>query len=183
MRRDVARFGVLFVLVLSPAFSQRVQLVDQPITVRVPAGFVDTSWEHISEGFPLHFSLPFDKDGGRPMYPEISMVATSEAVGTDTMRALSEYARNQAEGTRPLIEPRFIRIAGRPAIESAVSGDAIFDFVGGGASVQSVIRHEISFEYRARLYHCRLDVDGRNYVPYIKVFHEFCNSVRFGASP
>lgn len=171
--------SVLVALCGSAAFAQRVQLVNQPLTVDVPKGFVDTSWQHTSEGFPLYFNVPEDKDGGRSAYPEISMYAASEVDGSEVTLGLSEFAKRRIDGLRTVIPPRIIKIAGRRAIEFAVSGDLILHFSGGGISKSSLITHEIVIEDDSRLYRCKMNIEPRNYVTYIKVFHEFCNSARF----
>ena len=182
MRHCVAYLAIALTFGGSAAFGQRVKLLNQPLTIDTPAGFVDRSWEHVSQGFPLHFNLPAHADGSRSLYPEISIASSPEMNGTDVPMALSEYAKTQTVEGRTIIRPRFVQIAGQQAIEFAFSGDLILDY-RGGSIVRPVVLHEIAIAYQSRLYHCRLGVELGRHISYIKVLHEFCGSARFGEVP
>lgn len=158
-----------------------VELKGTPISMNPPRGFVleaeDERTIYPSRPF-RYFHLPELPNGGTPAYPEISI---EQVLANEAPNTLDAYIKKVIEpiDNSISISPRDVSIDGHHAVEFAKSYTVIADFTNGGSAEGGLIHHEIAFQDNGIIYRCVMEAAPEDKKNYIKIFEEFCASVRF----
>ena len=128
----------------------------------------------------LVFNLPEGPNGGTPAYPELAI----EQIVDKDKPTLKEYVGKMTGDQRSLAAaPKQLQIDGYQAFEFAIKSTAIYDFEGGKSATGSTVTYEIAFGYEGALYHCTMDSGYPIDAKYVKIFDDFCSSVRAATQP
>lgn len=124
----------------------------------------------------MFFNLPEEPNGGTPAFPALSI----EQVPKDEGSELQAYVRkNASDKSNFIVPPKALTIDGRPGYEFGIGKEMIADFTNGGSATGRTADYEIVFQNGAVLYSCKMSSYPGADPKYLKVFEDFCTSVRF----
>lgn len=118
----------------------------------------------------LNFNLPKGPHGGTPGWPDFSIRKIS--------KKFSEYLEEiKSYGTGYKILSRNKKIKEYSVAEIASTGEAIFDFVGGGSGSTTAETREIVFDFDEYIISCSMTSHSKDHKVHLASLIELCHSI------
>lgn len=164
---------------LSGGAQDEMKLDGTTLNFRAPKGFVVANYVSVYPQRPIrNFFLPELPTGGQPAYPELSIEQLPLNEGAQTLDGYIKKATGDAASTVTVI-PHQMSIDGHPAIEFVISETMIADFTDGRSASGTVQHSEIALQEGSSIYRCVMESGPDSSKQYMKVFEDFCSSMRF----